>query len=344
MFAKLNILSPVIFLAALSLHAETPSCRPINSFEQGYALRQNQMMAAYNAPARIDVRGSWDFYSTGSYIYWQPIEDNLESGVLYTGTPTAAKGRVADLEFQYSSGFKKGLGVFGCHDNWDLYAEYTWLRSHAYQHIKVLPSQQFVSFWGPSIGAFTSAKSRWDVSFEIIDAQLARSYYVGSRLTFRPFFAGRAAWINQRHSAFSYVTPKLFGYMHNHTHSWGVGPEVGITAHWLLGYGVRVLGTAEADVLYTRYNLRLIQAASNELPISWSERHAYRLRPHTNLDLGFGWGTYIDNHNYHFDILGTYGFQVFWSQNMFRKSISNTALVNGDLYVQGVTGTVRFDF
>ena len=40
------------------------------------------MIPAYNATARIDVRGSWDIYTTGSYIFWQPREENLELGIV----------------------------------------------------------------------------------------------------------------------------------------------------------------------------------------------------------------------------------------------------------------------
>src|SRR5271170_5227782 len=37
-----------------------------------------RMMPAYNAPARIDVRGCWDIFVSGSFIYWQLSQDNME--------------------------------------------------------------------------------------------------------------------------------------------------------------------------------------------------------------------------------------------------------------------------
>ncbi|MBF8264027.1 MAG: mOMP-like family protein [Parachlamydiales bacterium] len=354
-----NLSLAAICLSALSLHAMPPSCRPLNSFEQGHELRQNQMMAAYNATARVDVRGSWDLYFTGSYIFWQPREENLELGILNDGASTIAlpiDGRVINMNFQYKSGFKTGMGIFTDWDNWDAYVEYTWLTGHHRSRATAATGHCILPFWGHpanvSPTTIYSAKSRWNLELNIIDAQLARSYYVGTKLTFRPFFAGRAAWINQSYTAAYTQTGALTYAIRNSSHSWGVGPEAGLTTHWLLGYGVRLIGTAEADVLFTRYNLRY-QEENSTTPstnaVSFHQRHVMYLRPHTNLEFGLGWGSYFCNHNYHFDILGTYGFQVFWNQNMFRNFVDNVSVgksyvPGGDLYIHGATGELRFDF
>ena len=350
-----SILFSVAFLGSLPLFAMPPSCRPLNSFEKGEELRQNQMMAAYNATARIDVRGSWDLYVTGGYIFWQPREENLELGIVNETSAIALPidGRVANLNCQYKSGVKVGLGLFTDRDNWDAYTEYTWFSGH--QHtLARSKTGGIIPFWGhpantPS--SILSAKSKWKLELNILDTQLARSYYVGTKLTFRPFFGARAAWINQFYSVL-YTLPTNLYPIHNSSHSWGLGPETGLGANWLLGYGIRVIGMAQADVLFTRYNLHAqepFSGAPSVEAVSLYQRHSYYLRPHTNLELGFGWGTYFSNHNYHWDLLATYGFQVFWNQNMFRNFVDDVSVGKsytpaGDLYIHGLTASMRFDF
>ena len=73
------------------------------------------------------------------------------------------------------------------------------------------------------------------------------------------------------------------------------------------------------------------------------------LQPHAELELGFGWGSYFTDDRWHFDLSASYGFQVFWDQNMFRHfddgfSQASSTLSNGNLYVHGLTATVRFDY
>ncbi len=69
--------------AVASIFGQNSKCAPAQkSFEQGHEMMQSQMMAGYNAPARIEVRGSWDVYASGSFTYWQAIQENMELGVV----------------------------------------------------------------------------------------------------------------------------------------------------------------------------------------------------------------------------------------------------------------------
>jgi hypothetical protein len=360
MSARSNVIFPAVLLCAFSLQATLPSCRPLNSFEQGRDLRQCQMTPGYNASARVDVRGSWDVYTTGSYIYWQPREENLELGISnYTDTPAslAIDGRVINMNYRYKSGFKAGLGIYIDRDNWDVYTQYTWLSGHQSISATAPSGGCILPFWGHPVlenetTHIMSAKGRWRLTLSIAEAELARSYYVGSKLTFRPFFAARAAWINQKYTAV-YTPEDLIPYhVRNSSRSWGLGPEVGLAINWMLGCSLRLIGMAESDILFTKYNLHTTEEdcldPSLEV-VKLHQRSAYYLRPHSNLEFGFGWETYFNNYNYHFDLLGTYGFQVFWNQNMFRNfvsdvSVGKSTVPNGDLYIHGATFEARLDF
>ncbi len=356
---KSTLCFSALLLSASSLSALVGQCRPINSFEQGHELRQSQMAAAYNAPARIDVRGSWDVNFTGSYIFWQPSEENLELGISNTSANVALpiNGHVVDMNFKYKSGFKVAMGIFSELDNWDALAQYTWFTGRHSSRSNGPLDGGVIPFWGHPANTATSilsGKSRWRLSVDFLDLNLGRSCYVGTRLTFRPFFGARAAWIDQKYTV-SYVPGgTVFSpyQIRNTTKSWAIGPEVGLDTSWLLGYGIRFTGKAEADLLFTRYNLRMKEqnsAGSSILAVNLRQNHLYYLRPHVDLSLGLGWGTYLSNHNYHFDLSASYDFQVFWSQNMFRMFVDNSSVgksiaPDGDLYLQGLTANARFDF
>ncbi len=356
---RLTTCISALLLSATSLSATVKGCRPINSFEQGHELRQSQMAAAYNAPARIDVRGSWDLFASASYLYWQPSEENLELGISNASSSNALpiSGNVVNMNFQFKSGYKVALGVNTDTDNWDAMAEYTWLGGRHSARSNGPVSGGILPFWGHPANVADNiifGKSRWRVRFDILDVTLGRSSYIGTQLIFRPYFGARAAWIDQKYLV-SYTPQAQSPYEIRCTNdTWGVGPEIGLDMNYLVGYGLRLIGKGEADLLFTRYNLRIKEQNSSNpsglpLAVDFRQRHLTYLRPHANLEMGFGWGSYFCNHNYHIDFSATYCFQIFWSQNMFRTFVAGGAVgksfaPNGDLYIQGATGSLRFDF
>jgi hypothetical protein len=408
-----------LLAATLAVTAQdTTKNRPAKSYEQGHEVQKNQLMPAYNAPAAIDVRGSWDVYVTGSFLYWQAREDNLDLGIVSNGFPVidlggpfmpntlvvtpaqlaAAQttGYVANANFNWGPGFKVALGVNLDYDTWDAYAEYTWFHKTSHTNLGVqsrcekecgidLPNNEWIfptrmmpvgiTLPIDNNKGYKSASQKWTVKMDFLDLVMARSYYSGTRLSFRPLFGARGAWIRQSVSETfndqatftgGALVPNAAHYAtySGNTRAWGVGPMVGMKSNWMLGYGFRLIGDVEADILYTRYDVKskgLLVTEYDTNPLAatpvfaegsskgtLSQKHTDMLRPHADIELGFGWGSYFDNSNWHVDLLATYGYQVFWNQNMFINfSESLTGRLtngNGNLYVHGMTFTARFDF
>lgn len=345
-------------------------CRPQKSFEQGHELVQTQLMAGYNAPARIDVRGSWDIYADASFIYWQPTQENMELGITNThatAATTGIQGNVVNMDFSFKPGFKVGMGMNFDHDNWDGRAEYTWFHS-SHRASTNGPggtnSGVFLAFGAPNGTAATqpynTVSQNWHLNMDIADFDLGRWYYSGTRLSVRPAVGVRADWIRQRlnNSAVNDLSTSA-GAVDTMTYtarttSWGLGPKVQLDANWMVGQGFRVYSTAEADVLYTNYTRLSSQETHTAVPSSTYDQQINQksigyVRTHLDLELGLGWGSYFDNNNWHVDLSAGYGFQVFFDQNMFRHFNSSTQLgnstaPNGNMYIQGLTATARFDF
>lgn len=349
--------------------------------------------AAYNYPAMVKTRCPWNVYLDASFIYWQPLEENLELGFLNStsapfttpftsGSPINATS--IKMDFDFKPGFKVGVGGKFDYDNWDVHAEYTWFHNSHHKHEKVpspaagkeIFATQGMPFSSEVVGltvgsgiasnAFNFAKATWRLNMDLVDLDLGRWYYVGTKLTFRPAFGMRAAFIRQRYNA-NYVNNSGFGIgtvdsqtVTKYSRSWALGPEASLATNWLLGYGFRFFGNGEADVLYTKYTHISFKeshstgptnssSASISGPIQVKDYGVGALRAHVDLELGLGWGMYFNCNKWYFDLAAGYEFQIFWDQNMFRNFTDDVNWFssnepNGNLYIHGLTLTAKVDF
>ena len=266
------------------------------------------------------------------------------------------RGQVIDLDFKYQPGFKIGLGINSDYDDWNGLLEYT--RIHATHRVSsgapntglgVLALQQFNEANSSAIGA-TLAEGSWRIELDIVDLELARSNYVATHLTFRPFFGVRAAWIDQRYTVKarnSTIAPQTYEVKQT-SKTWGLGPRAGVDTNWLLGCGFRLIGNFAADLLYTRYKISRTEDQDTNPSILFANINEKRrfLRAHTELAVGMGWGTYFDHTNWHFDLAASYDFNIFLHQNMLRWFPNNSISRNskGDLFLHGLTLCARLDF
>lgn len=350
---------------------------------------ESKLNCAYNAPARIEVDscGGWDFYFGASFIYWEAMQDNMDFAATVTsqrpqnlfawGTPgNSTSAEVIGHDFEYKPGFKVILGMNFDRDHWDGYTEYTQFFSTtnasvsfesdtATNYVGITPVRGngyfLLSQTLSSTPIFDFASQEWKLKFQSLDTALARTYYVGTKLTFRTIMGARFAWFTQMaeqvfasHGILHAEAAAIDNYiMKQNFASWGAGLLAGLNTNWLLGSGFSMVGNGSFDILYTR-----VQASNTkfswDVPISLpqtlkipSDRPDF-LMPHVNLEFGFAWGSYFDCYNWHIDFAATYGFQVFWGANLFRNFDANIAVFNqepnGNLYIHGANVSARLDF
>jgi len=344
----------VVASAAFATNGYSDTQEPTKTFhEQGHAKTESQMMAGYNAPARVNTHG-YDFFTWGSFIYWQAMGEHLALGILpsvpednYSYTQ-----KIYDMDFDWKPGFKVGIGTSTDYDHWDFCAEYTWLHgsnSKRYSPDPTLfiqvPRHLDYEMWANSLYA------KWDIDFDILDVELARSYYVGTKYSFRTHFGVRAAWLNQEYKENIYVLesgPHGAGpnwwYYTGKTRNWGVGPRIGVDINWMFTEGFRFFSNAASSILYSRYRItekevNVYSATTSAFETIYQKNTFHALRPTLEMLGGFGWGTYLGDGEYHFDISAAYEFHIFWNQESMRFND-----MKGDLSLNGLTVTARFDF
>lgn len=367
LFTKTNhwiAISPFIFSSMFGQDDSCCSPKKCIPIQETFCLTPG-----YNAPSRTAVQRCWDVYSTASFIYWNPTQENMELGIVSntSNASYAVNGNIVNLDFKYQPGFKVGLGMNLDWDHWDTYLEYTWLRGNHKTHTSLTPSGTKILYptWqipDASAPKYYDGKENWQLHMDLLDLELARHYSVGTQLSFRPYFGARAAWIRQDiHVDYLNVTSIALSrknvYIIEKSHSWAVGPRIGLTSDWMLGKCFKIYGDGSLDILYTQYtNLSFSQKATsaNGTVISGSlysikQKDDHHLRAHLDLELGFGWGTYFADNKWHIDFIAGYEYQVFFNQNMFRSFVDDQALgkaisPHGNLYIHGLTATARLDF
>lgn len=349
-------------------------CPPV-CFERGYPDTQCCIPSAYNEPAQFQLSPCpWDWWVDASFTYWLAYEEGLDiaqSIGTFGGTQIFNGSEFLFQDTKWEPGFKVGFGMDLGHDQWNAFAEYTWFRSRTTTTAAspAVPTGATAAAWVfndwdlaqttatfiPEASALTSV---WRLRMDLLDVGLSRPYYQGTHLIVAPFGGVRATWIRQNlrinSTPFSttagIVTPSAV--FHNKSYAWAVGPRAGLEGKWHLGWGFRIEGDVAGSIAFTRYTTvasradRLLLAAAVGTSSKYTDYNT--LRFNNDMNIGLGWGDYFDCRNYHFDLLLTYDFQIFWNQNMLRELVDDTSTrvstSANNLYLQGLTVRAQFDF
>lgn len=348
---------------------------------RGEPLADNQYLAGYNAPAAFKVNQKWcnwnyDTFLDLTFNYTHVSQDGMELGQSASTSTTTLNyvpnATVLTQNGDYTPGFKVGAGM--AIDDWTVYTSYTWLRNTSTQSAAapaVDAPGSGTGVWAAfpwfARSASTTARmpqaatllaSNWHIAMDLWDVVAKRPFYQGTTLTLNPFAGIRTAWIRQKlqvdlTEATSYIsgtynTQPIHSY--SRSKSWAVGPRMGTEARCLLPMGFRLEGNCAANILFTRYTSvshKEDAVTTAQFGLLQKLTNYDTLRPSIEGGLGFGWGSYIYDKEYHIDFSADYNFNVFWDQNMMRmlaNEMWSGVSANGNLYTHGLTLTGRFDF
>lgn len=348
--------------------------------------------AAYNYPAYTETQCPWDISFDISFLYWKASIENIELGGLVQPIPAGAPAsfpvveKVVDMDYKYKPGFQLAFGYKFAQDMWDSTLKYTRFHSTVSKSVFLDDYKSgstqgggFDAAWGDdNLGGdegqaivFQGASEQWGLKMDLVDLDLGRWYYVGKKLTFRPSFGLRAAWIRQNvfveytNGSDALAITGQNEAITSKNHSWAIGPLCSLESNWNVGLGFRLFGDIEADVLYTKITEISQQQVNTKVGTSLTPTAVYNplgilnftlkeqglstIRSHLDFQLGLGWGTYLDCHKWHLDFAAGYEFQVFFDQSNFWNftDITNPItpiMPQGNLYIHGLTLKAALDF
>lgn len=341
-------------------------CYPKSTFLARPAFANEPREEGYNAPARFDVRRCFGIFLWGSYLYWQPRQDGMEVGFTQTITGSFANftenNSILNLDWNYRTGYKVGLGFHTSLDDWDMSAEYTWFHMNhrtTFRHVPIFAKWFALNTTPDFLGGtldneFASIDSDWKLHLDMGDVEVTRASYVGTNFVLRPHLGGRILWLKQHYIQSGPNLSTFFDgttiTMDARSRWFAGGPRIGVEANFIFGgRNLRFFGNADASLLYGRYHVNYASPIIPTVPGGASNLTAKNrvsaVRANADIGAGFALGFYVGHHNFHVDILASYDFQVFWNQNMMADLVFNINEPNiGNLYIQGLTGTLRLDF
>lgn len=317
-------------------------------------------------PMGPKVSDDVNYFFTADFIYWRTTCDGYDyadSGAAIVGadglTPIdpSKRGRTGYPGFDFQPGFKVGSGLKFAHDGWDVYANYTWLNPDTVESSLSDPSGHMFGtpdpYFGPS--TISKAKNHFRQSFNVVDLELGRNFFLSKFLTLRPFFGLKAAWIDQKvknaFTVFNNATNGInaadeflvSGAITNLAQklklkSWGIGIRGGIAPVWYFMKDFGLYGNLAVSGMWTSYQNHGKSKYSGTISGTSGDilRSSHSVTPVIELGLGLTYMTTFHDDAYGFSLSGGWEEQVWIG--------FNEGFPRGNMSLQGFTLKVGFEF
>jgi hypothetical protein len=313
------------------------------------------------------ARGA-DVFVTADFIYWNVRQDGLayantgtiKGFLLLTDQNIATKGHVFHPDFKWEPGFKVGLGMNLSHDGWDLYAQYTWLRSKPNRTSKAsvvndvnnLKANWQVYGLDPLVDDLIYADTKWRLRFNVIDLELGRNFYASKFLTMRPHIGLKGSWQDDDLvNRYRFIPMDLSQVrMRNNIDYWGIGVRTGSNNAWYFMRNFCLFGDFALSALWSRFEIRrkdfntrdFVNEPENEILHLHTENTVRSLKAVLELTIGLRYDVWWSDDDYHFGLQAGWEEQLWFSHNQHYKVLEEGA--HGDLTLQGLTVKARLDF
>lgn len=357
----------VLSLAALSVSAmsfaATDMETRVRELEKEMKEVRSQTAAktygAYATTARPENDGK-GFFVTFDVLYWQSLVDGTEftynqgcnASNVYALPVNADVNSITFNKWDW--GFRAGLGYKFDHGEWDVYGNFTYFKNSSDLTIgdgalTTILNDKIAN--NPIVEQdsvyFENVVSSFNFSFNRLDLELGRDFYVSKFLSMRPHVGLMTAWIKQ------YQTTKFTGgsvgyntvSLTNYDKYWGIGPRTGINTQWHLCNGFSLIGNTSGAFVYGNFKLSKNQSYSlNEAENSYYLYSGiHRFSPTGQLQLGLKYDRYTTDCKQHFSAFLAWDVQYWWNLYRFLPADSIVSS-NNDVSLQGATLNLRLDF
>ncbi len=321
-----------------------------------------------NPSSRFQVDNGWNLFLNTEFLWWVAKEDSLYyaqsgySSALTSSVPPDGtvnfNGHLERVTPDWTPGFRIGLGGNMAYDEWDILLNWTWFKSSARDSSHSSSKGDLLVLWGhPDIdsGANTAngasyAKGKWFMQLNLLDLELARSFWVGKHLSLRPFFGARGAWIDQNFKIKYLLTtvPVTETKLKAESDFEGGGVRAGLDARFALLGGWSFYGLASASMLYGHFNCDFKENWEN-VAIARTRDGFHQAVSTAQLALGVRWDTYVHRDRYHFGLYAGWEQNIWFGLNKMNRYFDqlhegNLEQLNSDMTLQGGTFGIRFDF
>lgn len=217
---------------------------------------------------------------------------------------------------------------------------------------------------------YQNASANWKMNFNAFDLELGHYFFPNQTIPMHFKMGAKASLIHQfYHAEYANGTtvlaldpisgnPGLWQFVSSQfqvsTHQWGIGPTLGLESKWNIWRGLNLIGNGGFSVLCSFFDLKtkyhdVIVLGTNPPNSQMRMKEKFReLTPVCEAMLGLDWGTCFWDQIF-FNIAIGYEWQYWWSINHARRHYVQTLPgetfdMRGELQMQGLNATVKFDF
>ena len=284
------------------------------------------------------------------FLYWEAVPEGMEYAAA-SRSVSKMDGKLRDIDFDWSPGYRIGLGYLFKGRQWDLLLNWTHFHNHSSASSRRQEGRSLTALWIPDdilSGETRYASARWHLQYDIVDLELGRSFDI-SAFSARPFIGLRAACIHQ-HVRFHYEdvhrihSANLFDMVTRGKNAYDAGGlRAGAELNFYLNQHWSFYGAVSASLLYGEFDVKLsFQAPLEDLDgqkLGYSS-HDNRIRSNLEGALGLQWETGYSAERYHLTLLLCYEWIEWFDQNQLLRGVTYRA--DGNLGLQG--GTLRMVF
>jgi hypothetical protein len=316
-----------------------------------------------NPSSRFQVQEGYNIFLTADFLWWSANTDGLYYAQKNFGSSTSANppngsfdfsGHLARVKQEWGPGARVGLGGNMPYDEWDIYLNWTWFQADPHSSTRQKNEGPLLVLWSqPDISGAnlaTRASAKWDLTLNVLDLEMGRSFWVGKHLAIRPFMGIRGAWIDQEFKIhYDYaLTPEVKGKLKLDSDFEGVGARLGLDLRFALHKGWSLYGVAAGSLLYGDFDCDFHQKADS-FTIARTDDNFHKGVSTIQMGLGVRWDTYFSKRRFHFGVSAGWEQNIWYGVTQFNHylgSLSTGTLVqdDGDLTLQGGTLSARFDF
>lgn len=298
---------------------------------------------------RVDKPSNIDAFI--DVLYWQPSE-SFSWAFTLSSNGNSEQVAYKMLVFEWTPGFRVGLGYNMEYDGWDMQLFYTRFQSNTKAKTSGNVTPAFIASVPALYGSYEAGALDWTLRFNIFDFSLGRSFWVSQDLSLRPMIGLKGGWINQMiYSQWqnplvaNLIRVEISVEEHVKHNFLGGGPLGGVRGQWALGC-VRenlfsLIGDMGAAYMWGRWTINDELhggLTSVSVPVGNRNFGSFVLQSF----FGLGLDTSLRNGQSHFS--AKLGYEIQDWINQLQIFDHSTGGHNNDLILQGGSLNFRFDF
>jgi hypothetical protein len=303
-------------------------------------------------------------YFSADFLWWRAENHGL-SAAFENQSESVSDGSIFRVSPAWDPGFRLGLGWNTSYDGWDLLLNWTWYENNASSTktrngIAFGSQQGFYPMWPHAhspYGPFQTAGVTYRILYNAIDFEIGRAVFTSKKLSFRPFWGPRAAWLSQTFQT-RFTTPLSNSADPQKSEGrdvyWGIGPRAGTAAEWHVGSGFSVVGLVAAAALYgnarVRFQNQELTNGAYVLERKFTDDFD-QLAPQLQLLLGLQWGSCLWTDRYYLAFSAVWETNYWWDQMNLPVSLRSASfgspmptVGNQPVTLEGLTVNAEFDF